>query len=308
MQLTKDIQLISAPSILGLKPTGVEKLAESFLAGGLSTAIKATLPVISVPALNSLYHRERDPETNCLNAKPIRAFSIVLGKVVAETIQSNRFAMVLGGDCSILLGIMAGLKSKGTYGLIFLDAHADFYEPEKSLSGEAADMDLALVTGRGPELLTNINDAKPYVKDENVIHIGQRDLEETKKYGSQNIQDTAIPCWSFSKIEKAGMEKVVAQTLSRLYQLKVDGFWIHFDTDVLADEINPAVDYRLPGGLLFDQVELLLGSLLGSGKMAGMSISIYNPNLDKDAVVSKNIIQSLGKTFQGFEKESLKSI
>lgn len=58
-------------------------------------------------------------------------------------------------------------------GLIFLDANADFYEPEKSITGEVADMDLAIVTGRGPELLTNINDQRPYLRDENVIHIGQ---------------------------------------------------------------------------------------------------------------------------------------
>lgn len=293
------IQLISAPFILGLKCTGVEKLAENLLAGGLAETINSTLPVIEVPTLNSLYHPERDQETNCLNAKPIRAYSIALGKVVAETIQSKRFPLVLGGDCSILLGVMAALKTKGTYGLIFLDAHADFYQPEKSITGEVADMDLAIVTGRGPDLLTNMYDAKPYVRDEHVIHIGQRDQEETQKYGSQNILDTKIQCWSLGDLENSGVNKVAEQILESLAQIKVEGFWIHFDTDVLSDELNPAVDYRLRGGLSFEQVELLLRTLFRSEKMLGMSLSIFNPKLDRDGSVSKNIIQSLGRSFKG---------
>ncbi|CAN5501775.1 hypothetical protein BH23BAC1_BH23BAC1_25200 [soil metagenome] len=63
----------------------------------------------------------------------------------------------MGGDCSIHIGIMSALKEKGNYGLIFLDTHADFYAPEQSITGEVADMDLAIVTGRGPEILNNIN-------------------------------------------------------------------------------------------------------------------------------------------------------
>jgi arginase len=75
-----DIEIISAPSILGLKPTGVEGLAESLLAAGLAENIGGIHPVIHVPTLNNLYNQKRDPETNCLNAKPIRDFSLALGK------------------------------------------------------------------------------------------------------------------------------------------------------------------------------------------------------------------------------------
>jgi len=37
-------------------------------------------------------------------------------------------------------------------------------------------MDLAISTGRGPDILTNIDGLKPYVQDEHVIHIGQEML------------------------------------------------------------------------------------------------------------------------------------
>ena len=292
-----DIQIISAASILGLKPTGVEDLGKSLLASGLAENLRSGYPVIHVPTLNIFYDDKRDPETNCLNAKPIRDFSLTLSKAVSITISQRRFPFVLGGDCSILLGIMPNLKTRGTYGIIFLDAHADFYEPEKSITGEVADMDLAIITGRGPEILTNINNLKPCVKDENVIHIGQRDEEETQKYGSQDIQETSIKCFSLAGIEKKGMNVTITEVLQHITRLEVEGFWIHFDADVLSDEINPAVDYRLPGGLVFEQVEHLIKSLLLTGRMAGISVTIFNPGLDNNGRVSKSITESMGRAF-----------
>lgn len=298
MKLLKyDIEIISAPSILGLKPTGVEDLGESLLASGLAENLRSGHPVVHVPTFNTLYSDNRDQETNCLNAKPIRDFSLTLGKAVSNTINRERFAFVLGGDCSILLGIMSGLKAKGTYGIIFLDAHADFYEPEKSITGEVADMDLAIITGRGPKILTNINNLQPYAKDENVIHIGQRDRKETKKYGSRDIRETTIKCFSLADIEKKGMNIILTKVLQHIDRLEVEGFWIHFDTDVLSDEINPAVDYRLPGGLLFEQVEQLIRSLLLTGRMVGINVTIFNPRLDKNGPISKSISKSIGRAF-----------
>ena len=292
-----DIEIIAAPSILGLKPNGVEHLAASFLAAGLAEQVKSRHHVIHAPTLNTLYDHQRDPDTDCLNTIPIRNFSITLGEIVLNSINKQRFALVLGGDCSILIGILQALKAKGLYGLIFIDAHADFYEPEKSITGEVADMDLAIVTGRGPELLININNQCPYVKDEHVVHIGQRDWEETKKFGSRDILETSIPCFDLEFIKKNGIQQTTNKVVQHIKNLPIEGCWIHFDTDVLADEINPAVEYRLPGGLQFDQVEYCLRSLLLTGKIAGMSVTIFNPTFDIDGNIANNIVQSMGKAF-----------
>lgn len=291
------IQFISAASILGLKPTGVEHLPESLLSKGLAKNIKSRDTIIIVPTLNADYNDERDRKTNCLNAKTIKEFSLALLAVVSDTMDKNYFPFVLGGDCSILIGIMPALKAKGIYGLIFFDAHADFYEPEKSITGEVADMDLAIITGRGPGLLTNINHLKPYVKDEHVVHIGQRDWKETKKYNSRDIKETAIKCFDLATIEKIGTGTAINEILNHIHQLKVDGLWIHFDTDVLEDKINPAVDYRLPGGFSFEQCEQFLRSFLLTGKIAGISVTIFNPRLDKKGLISKRITGSLSRAF-----------
>ena len=97
--------------------------------------------------------------------------------------------MVLGGDCSILIGTLLSLRRSGRYGLFFIDGHADFYQPQASTTGEVADMDLAIVSGRGPDILTNIDNLKPLVRDEDVVVFGYRDAEQSAGYGSQDVRD-----------------------------------------------------------------------------------------------------------------------
>jgi hypothetical protein len=64
---------------------------------------------------------------------------------------------VLGGDCSILLGAMLALRRRGRYGLLYIDGDADFYQPEVNpLSGAASASDLAFATGRGPDVVADI--------------------------------------------------------------------------------------------------------------------------------------------------------
>jgi arginase len=298
------IQIISAPSILGLKPSGVEQLCESLMRNNLRELLHAKHETIQVPTLNELYSTVRDAATNCINAKPMRSFSLSLGKVVVDVLEKKCFPLVLGGDCSILIGIMAALKRKDRYGLIFMDAHADFYLPEQSTTGELADMDLAIVTGRGPDLLTNIDQLKPYTEYRNVIHIGQRDQQETFEYGAMDIKDTQMYCVDAYTIQNNDYNRLVTELVRHIDSKRdLQGFWLHFDTDVLSDKINPAVDYRLPGGLSVDEVTLFLQRLLTTQRIAGMSVTIYNPHLDPTGEAGRVITGILADAFEAISTE-----
>lgn len=292
----REIQLIAAPSILGLKPTGVDKLPGALLAQHLQEKLHAENELIVVPTLNHCYSKGRDPVTQIINTETQEIFLSSLQRIVESRMDPSQFLLVLGGDCSILIGIMAALKARGTYGLFFLDAHADFYEPEKSATGEAADMELALITGRGPDLLQTSE--RPYAIDEHIIHIGQRDMGETKKFGSRDIHASGIKCFDLPFIEKNGVDQTLQGVNDHLSSISNDGYWIHFDTDVLSDDINPAVDYRLPGGLSFEQCEKILTTLIHRYKIIGMSITIFNPTLDPDGKIASTLTEHIVKVFK----------
>ena len=150
--------ILEAPSILGLKPTGVERLPDALLGCGLAERLGARRAGrVDPPA----YQATRDPQTRTLNAAAMAAWSPRLADAVEAVLHRGEFPVVLGGDCSILLGTTLALKRRGRYGLLFIDGHADFYQPEANPNGEAASMELAFVTGRGPKLLTTWRAAGP---------------------------------------------------------------------------------------------------------------------------------------------------
>ena len=154
---------------------------------------------------------------------------------------------MLGGDCSILLGTLLALRRRGRHGLLFIDGHADFYQPDAEPNGEAASMDLALATGRGPSIVADLEELGPLVRDEDVVHVGRRDAVEAERAGSQRIEETAISLVDLRALRQHGPELATQEGLQRLSRPEMDGFWIHLDCDALDDAIMPAVDYRLPG-------------------------------------------------------------
>ena len=185
------------------------------------------------------------------------------------------------------------LRRVGRYGLFFIDGHADFYQPDASLTGEVADMDLAIASGRGPDVLTNIDGLKPLVRDEDIILFGYRDTEQAINYGSQDVRKTKMHTFDFAYVSESGIMGSAPQAIKLLLKDKLDGFWIHLDADVLDNSIMPAVDYRLDGGLSFSELSELLKIIITSGRAVGIDITIFNPNLDLDGSIARNFVSSI---------------
>lgn len=290
------ISVIEAPSILGLRPSGVERLPAALKAQGLMEGLGARAAGVVVPPP---YNPRRDPETNVLNPEGILDFSGQLADRVERERLGGAFPLVLGGDCSILIGCLLALRRRGTFGLFFIDGHADFYQPEASQSGEVADMDLAIVSGRGPTLLTDIEGLRPLVEDENVVAFGYRDADEQRRFGSQDIEATAIQTMALGNLRGIGLHVAVNSTIP-IVTGGTEGFWIHVDADVLDDAVMPAVDYRLPGGGLgFDELSETLSLLLATNQARGMSLAIFNPALDDDGSIARALVQSIVDGFRG---------
>jgi arginase len=215
--------------------------------------------------------------------------------MVAYVLDKKQFPIVLGGDCSILIGTLLALRRSGRYGLFFVDGHADFYQPEASLTGEVADMDLAIVSGRGPDILTNIDGLKPVFKDEDVVVFGYRgDAEQSANYGSQDVRHTNMHIFDLSQVRDLKITTAASTAIKRMLKDELVRFWIHLDAEVLDDSIMPAVDYRLDGGgLSFHQLSDLLTILVTSRRAVGMTVTTFNPRLDSDGSIARNFVSSI---------------
>ena len=282
--------IIEAPSPLGLWPSGVERTPEVLLQMGLARALPARRgPCIEPPG----YDPVRDPATAMLNPRGLAEYSPRLADAVGSVLDKGEFPIVIGGDCSILLGCTLGLKRRGRYGLLFLDGHADFYAPHQSLTGEAADMDLALVSGRGPDVVVDLEGRKPYVRDEDIVVFAHRDAALAHKYGSQDVRATRMTVSDLTEVRRSGAKAAAAKAVGQLAAAPSQGFWIHLDVDVLDDAVMPAVDYRMTDGLDFDELADVLKAAVDSGRAVGINITIFNPNLDPNRSVARNLVNCL---------------
>jgi len=284
--------VIEAPSILGLRPTGVDRLPAVLLQHGLADELHARRAGRVAP--QARYDTERDPATLTLNARGIAEYSVQLANTVADIIGRDEFPILLGGDCSILLGSSLALRRRGRYGLLFIDGHADFYQPEANPNGEAASMDLAFATGHGPALLTNLEGLRPLVRDEDVVVFGFRDAEEQRRYGSQPLPPQMLAL-DLSEVRRLGVELAAQRAVEHLTapERPTRGFFIHLDADVVSDDLMPAVDYRIPEGLSWDELRTVLEVALRSGRAVGIEITIYNPALDATGASGRDLTRTL---------------
>ena len=285
--------ILEAPSNLGLRPTGVENSPATLLELGLGQRLNARCAGrVEVPAYNVV----RDPQTHMLNPEHIADYAVALADALEPIFIQGEFPVVLGGDCSILLGSLLALRRRGRYGLIFLDGHSDFWTPEEDAHGEAASMDLALVTGRGPSVVTNLEGRRPLVQVEDVIAVGMRDNEFDLDYLKQNgglSIPSELEMITLADIRQAGFESAMAKVAKFLARDELDGFWIHLDVDVLEDTIMPAVDYRMPNGLSWGELVASLKWAISSGRAIGMQVTIYNPNLDPELSAGRSLVDAL---------------
>jgi arginase len=282
----RSITVIGAPSNLGLRPPaagrapGVYRLAQTLRERGLVSRLGATDGGTVTPPP---YSPDVDRGTGMLNGESLRAFSLDLAEKVGPAVQGGSFPLVLGGDCGILVGNMLALRRLGRYGLVFLDGHLDFRHPGNSeIVGAAAGADLALVTGRGPGQITNIDGLRPLVRDSDVVALGER--EDYPEW--RDIHDTDITVWDLRKMRALGVTEVALKTLEKMAASRVEGFWVHLDADVLDDAIMPAVDSRQPGGLSYTELIELLRPLLDSPLATGMQVTIFDPELDRDGEIA----------------------
>ncbi len=290
--LERMIAVLDAPSNLGLRPPrpgaepGCKKLAGALRGQGIVERLGAYDAGGLIPPP---YSEEWDGKT-VRNASAIARFSRDLAGRVEELLEKGRFPLVMGGDCSILLGNMLALRKRGRFGLAFLDGHLDFRHPGNSkVVGAAAGEDLALVTGRGGEDLANPEGLKPLVREEDVVALGERENDRE----TNDVLNTEIAVLDLAAVRKIGVAEAARRAVDRFENNKLDGFWIHLDADVLDDEVMPAVDSPQPDGLSRNELIEMLKGLLASRLAAGMDVTIFNPDLDPDGKIASAFADDL---------------
>jgi arginase len=271
---------------LGLRPSGVERLGDVLLELGLSERLSASVVGdLRAPA----FVDQRDPVLGARNVPAVAALAIEQADRLGEILDQGGFPVVLGGDDSVLLGCLLALRRRGSAGLVLLDGHTDYWDLPDG-TGELSDSDLWIATGHGPDVIADMEDRRPLVRPEACVIYGHRDRAQQLESGSQDVYREPMLVRNLDEIRAAGADAAANHAAAFLAAKAPDRVWLHLDADCLDDEVMPAVDWRLDGGLTPAEVVSLARPLVQSGLITGMDVTIYNPSLDSEDLSAGQIL------------------
>lgn len=278
------VELVAVPCNLGLRPRwpghvpGTWRAPERLIAAGLGDAVGATrMTWLDRPA----YSPDAQAGTRLYNGHALRALNLRLAEVVTEVRERESFPLVVGGDCSILLGALTAVRREGPVTLIHVDGHSDFrhpgnYDPAATL-GAIAGMDLALATGRGEALLTDWPGVNgPLVRDDAVIQIGERESRDAD-FAWPDIAATAIHRIDVFKAEAIGARGVIDR-VAAVTDAQGAPVWLHLDVDVLDQRVMPAVDSPGSPGVAPDDLVAIGQAIVAGGRCRGMTLTVFDPD------------------------------
>ena len=305
--MDRSIAIVGAPTSIGIRtydngePRHLDRAPGVLRELGLVPRLGASDLGDVIPPPYRDYVR---PAGRARNEAEVGAYCRTLSERVAEAISDGRFAVVLGGDCSIVLGCLLGARKsvQGSVGLVYVDAHADFGTPEESHTGSVASMCLALAVGRGETPLAWLAEDAPLVHGKDVVLIGRRDAGEPW-YGHAALAASPILDIPATALSDRGAADVAAAALKRLASPgsseEPHGFWIHVDADVINPTLMPAVDSPEAGGPTIKELADLLTPLVRHPRALGLELTIYDPRLDPDRSCATRLVSLLENVLLG---------
>src|SRR4051812_4908740 len=291
------IAILDAPTNLGLRPPTATSVPGCAKAPGAlrDHGLVARLDARDAGCVTPPRYDPGDwrPGDGVAHADEISWYSRRLADRIGALVDAGDFPVVIGGDCSVLLGSALAARRRaddvgGRIGLVFVDGHSDFRHPgNASYVGAAAGEDLALVTGRGQADLAAIENRRPYFHDHDVVVLGIRTHDEHRlDLNAAGIAYRAVP-----QLRAEGAARSAQWARGLLGDCL--GYWVHVDVDVLDPAVMPAVDAPDPGGIAYAELELLLSGLVATPHCIGVEITVFDPDYDPSGGYAAEVVETV---------------
>jgi len=215
---------------------------------------------------------------------------------VEETLNADRFPVILGGDHSIAAGsISAVSKHYKNIGVIWIDAHGDWNNEESSPSGNMHGMPFSAVCGHGPDCMVDFGQGPVFVDPAHCVQIGGRDIDTMERV---RMKEAGVTVFPINVIDKLGMEEVIRRAI-HVAGTGTEGIHLSFDVDAITPESAPGTGTIVHSGLTVREAFLAVETLAESGKLLAVDMVEVNPILDernKTGILASELVQScMGK-------------
>lgn len=291
--LKPQLALIGVPSSAGGRRTGQEGAPAAFRAAGLLEQLRAEgLDVADLGDLPSVSFRPDPEHPRQQNIALVVDVARRTADRVDQALASRRVPLVLGGDCSLSLGVIGGLlRHQSRIGLLYFDGDVDLNTPETTPSGIFDGMVLAHALGRGAPELADIGPRHPLLSAEDIVLFGF-DVE------SGHIDSAELEVIESERMSQYPLARVrenpaaaARDALQRL-ENRSDAIIVHFDVDVMKFS---AVDVPHPRGLEFESAFAALSVFVAAPTCAAVVVTELNAERDPDGSLTARLVHGLVK-------------
>jgi arginase len=206
----------------------------------------------------------------------------------------NGLTLVLGGDCSLVSGVLAGARKRvgGPVALVFLDAHGDLNTPQTSPSGRICGMALAVALGHGHKDLVSASSHTPLVDPARTALLGPREIDP----GERKLMEILGLALEATDVIRSGPEAAADLALRVAGDLPIV---VHLDVDIIdGHEMATNLPAALGGGLPRTDVATLLGKLLRARRVVALTVSGFEKDGDADGSHARALVEILAGAIQ----------
>ncbi len=210
-----------------------------------------------------------------------------IARLVERTVRDGFLPVVLGGDHSVALGTLAGLREvHGPGGAIWIDAHGDLNSPETSPSGNVHGMVLAAALGLAGDRFFEDGWGLPALAPGRVALISVRALDDGER---KLLRELDARVFTMSDVDRLGVERAVREALAHVAG---PGFvHVSLDMDAVDPDVAPGVGTPVRGGLSYREAHLALELVAESGLASSLDVVEVNPILDRENETGKLAVE-----------------
>jgi arginase len=283
------IALLGAPSSAAALSAGHERAPAALREAGLIPALVAAgFEVTDLGDATPQLFQPDDEHPRARNLPRVLAGLRELRPRVEIAVKSGALPLVIGGDCMIVLGTIAGTRRYyRNVGLVYMDSDADLNEPATSPSGCVDGMVISHVIGKGAAEMIRFWNQPPLVREPEIALFG---VSRTDPAEDQFLTRTPMRAYRASDISKRGAAVAAQQALDRMHGAGHE-FVLHFDVDVISSDEFRATNYPSVGALRLAEAREALAVFARQPHLAAMTVCAYNPALDPDGSAAKLLIE-----------------
>jgi arginase len=283
--------LIGVPSSAGAHGPGQEKAPSALRQAGLLGALREA--GLEVEDLGDLPVTRFQPDPSDRKRQSLSRVVTVARQVadrVAAAVERDLVPLVLGGDCSITLGVVAGLlRQQPDLGLIYFDGDADMTTPDTTHSGIFDSMGVAHLMGEGASELAHLGPRFPLLTPDRIALFGYQPYEVEPRE-LLLLEESAIPQYPVTSLGDRPAERA-AESLARL-EARVPAIAVHFDVDVMDSAEIPLANWPHYDALSFGDAMRCLRVFVGTPKLAALVVTEINPDHDPDGLLVRQFVDA----------------